>query len=124
MLGAEEIRVVLEVGGKGILFPRNVVLYSVSVPTCIIPASALAHETVPNINDPGKQEFSYKLSSCRLVMECTFGKLKAHWCCLCSCLDANVANTVHIIITCCILQNICEIKGNVSTLSELRTSLV
>lgn len=36
MLGAEEIRVVLEVGGKGILFPRNVVLYSVSVPSCIV----------------------------------------------------------------------------------------
>lgn len=101
-------------GEEGTLFPQNdMVLYGMCRPTVILGTLLLVWVTKPysDINDPGKGEFSYKLSSCRMVMDCMFGKLKAHWHCLCLHLDANVANAVCIIVDCCILRNICEGKG-------------
>lgn len=58
-----------------------------------------------------KTEFLYKLSSCRMVTECMFGRVKSLWCCLGTCLDTNMANTVPVIVTCCALHSVSEGKG-------------
>lgn len=65
----------------------------------------------PDINDPAKRELSFKLSSCHMLMEYPFVWLKARWSCLDTQLDANVANAISIIVACCVLHIICDIKG-------------
>lgn len=60
------IRIVLK-GEEGTLFPRNMVLYTVSVSTVILgdPIYLLLPwlmKLYPNIRDPGKRESRYKLT--------------------------------------------------------------
>nr|XP_048709085.1 uncharacterized protein LOC125637998 isoform X1 [Caretta caretta] len=61
--------------------------------------------------DSSKEELNYRLSKCRMVVECAFGRLKAHWHCLLTRLDLSTTNIPIVIAACCVLHNICESKG-------------
>ncbi|CAM5085668.1 unnamed protein product, partial [Eretmochelys imbricata] len=61
--------------------------------------------------DSSKEQFNYRLSKCRMVVECAFGHLKVHWCCLLTRFDLSATNIPNVITACCVLHNICESKG-------------
>ncbi|EMP29947.1 hypothetical protein UY3_12939 [Chelonia mydas] len=61
--------------------------------------------------DSSQELFNYRLSKCRMVVECAFGHLKARWHSLLSRLDLSETNIPIIITACCALYNICESKG-------------
>ncbi|CAM4637451.1 unnamed protein product [Lepidochelys olivacea] len=61
--------------------------------------------------DSSKEQFNYRLSKCRMVVECAFGPLKACWSCLLTRLDFSETNIPIVIAACCVLHNICENKG-------------
>ena len=59
-----------------------------------------------------QKKFNRFLSSARVVVERAFGILKARWRCLLNCLDHNIENLSDVIISCCVLHNICQMKGD------------
>uniref|UniRef100_A0A8C3TDU6 DDE Tnp4 domain-containing protein n=1 Tax=Chelydra serpentina TaxID=8475 RepID=A0A8C3TDU6_CHESE len=61
--------------------------------------------------DSSQDLFNYRLSKCRMVVECAFGRLKARWRSLLTRLDLSETNIPIIITACCALHNICESKG-------------
>ncbi|CAM5085672.1 unnamed protein product [Natator depressus] len=61
--------------------------------------------------DSSQELFNYRLSKCRMVLECAFGRLKAHWRSLLTRLDLSETNIPIDITACRVLHNICESKG-------------
>ena len=59
-----------------------------------------------------QKKFNRFLSSARVVVERAFGILKARWRCLLNCLDHNIENLSDVIISSCVLRNICQMKGD------------
>ena len=59
-----------------------------------------------------QQNFNYRLSHARIVVENTFGRLKARWRRLMKQNDMEIANVPNIIAACCVLHNMCEIHGD------------
>ena len=57
-------------------------------------------------------KFSRLLSSAKVAVERAFGILKARWRFLLNCLDHNIENLLDVIISCCVLHNICQMKGD------------
>ena len=57
---------------------------------------------------PAQRNFNRKLSSCRSSVERAFGLLKSRWRCLLKRLDSIKQNIPEIIITCCVLHNLCQ----------------
>ncbi|XP_074800475.1 transcription elongation factor A protein 1 isoform X1 [Natator depressus] len=58
--------------------------------------------------DSSQELFNYRLSKCRMVVECAFGRLKACWHSLLTRLDLSETNIPIVITACCALHNICE----------------
>ena len=64
-----------------------------------------------NLNLSQEQnKFNRFLSSAKVVVERAFGILKARWRCLLNCLDHNIENLPDVIISCCVLHNIGQMK--------------
>ncbi|CAM5085083.1 unnamed protein product [Eretmochelys imbricata] len=61
--------------------------------------------------DSSQELFNYRLSKCRMVVECAFEHLKACWRSLVTWLDLSETNIPIVIAACCVLHNICESKG-------------
>ncbi|KAM7134938.1 uncharacterized protein RBU57_017066 [Macrochelys suwanniensis] len=61
--------------------------------------------------DSSKEHFNYRLSNCRMVVECAFGRLMARWHSLLTRIDLCEKNIPIVIAACCVLYNICESKG-------------
>ncbi|KAM9143899.1 uncharacterized protein ACDP82_007612 [Pangshura tecta] len=61
--------------------------------------------------DSSKERFNNRLSRCRMIVERAFGRLKGRWRCLFGRLDLDEENIPMVIAACCILHNICEVKG-------------
>ncbi|XP_065448109.1 uncharacterized protein LOC135982985 [Chrysemys picta bellii] len=61
--------------------------------------------------DSSQDLFNYRLSKCRMVVECAFGCVKAHWRSLLTWIDLSKVNIPIAIAACCALHNICESKG-------------
>ena len=59
-----------------------------------------------------QNKFNRLLSSAKVAVERAFGILKARWRCLLNCLDHNIENLSDVIISCCVLHNICQMKGD------------
>ena len=60
-----------------------------------------------NLSDTEKS-FNKHLSSARVTVERAFGVLKGRWGCLLKRLDNDLESVSSIIITCCVLHNICQ----------------
>ena len=52
------------------------------------------------------------LSAARVAVERAFVILKARWRCSLNCLDHNIENLSDVIISCCVLRNTCQMKGD------------
>ncbi|XP_034617370.1 uncharacterized protein LOC117872734 [Trachemys scripta elegans] len=61
--------------------------------------------------DSSKKCFNNRLRTCRMTIQCTFGRLKARWHCLYGRLGLNEENILMVIATYCMFHNICEVKG-------------
>ena len=59
-----------------------------------------------------QKKFNKALSSTRVTIERAFGVLKGHWRCLLKRLDNNLENIPDIILACCVLHNITQLKGD------------
>lgn len=73
-----------------------------------IPIPTMVHEALPWYCK--SKQINFRRSSYRMVVECTFGCLKAYWLCQRTCLDVNIANVVHITMACSALHNIYETR--------------
>ncbi|KAG6929024.1 hypothetical protein G0U57_006683, partial [Chelydra serpentina] len=58
--------------------------------------------------DSDKELFNYRLSKCRMVVECAFGHLKGCWRSLLTHSDLSETNIPIVIAACCVLHNLCE----------------
>ena len=66
-----------------------------------------------NLNLSQEQnKFNRLLSSAKVAVERAFGILKARWRCLLNGLDHNIENIPDVIISCCVLHNMCQMKGD------------
>uniref|UniRef100_A0A8C4VL95 DDE Tnp4 domain-containing protein n=1 Tax=Gopherus evgoodei TaxID=1825980 RepID=A0A8C4VL95_9SAUR len=61
--------------------------------------------------DSGQELFNYRLSKCRMVVECAFGHLKARWRTLLTHSDLSQTNVPFVIAVCCVIHSLCERKG-------------
>lgn len=61
---------------------------------------------------PEQQRFNYRISSARSVVETTFGRLKGRWRCLLKRNDCKLEMVKKMVLTCCVLHNICEENGD------------
>ena len=59
-----------------------------------------------------EKKFNKKLSSARSCVERAFGTLKGRWRCLLKRLDNRLENVSQVVITCCVLHNICQRHGD------------
>ena len=88
-----------------------------AVPICILgdPAYPLMpyvlKEFAGGCTTPTEQFFGYKLSSARMVIECSFGRLKGRWGARGRAMDINLDDLPNIIFGCFVLHNYCEIDG-------------
>ncbi|XP_013407293.1 protein ANTAGONIST OF LIKE HETEROCHROMATIN PROTEIN 1 [Lingula anatina] len=106
-----------ERGMDGNLFGQRVVNLgnNRNVPVSLIGDAAypLSHFLIKPFNDNGRlsdeqQHFNRCLSRARMTIENSFGRLKGRWRCLMKRLDVGVSTLAELILTCCILHNICE----------------
>ncbi len=58
-----------------------------------------------------QKTFNYRLSKARVVVEHAYGRLKARWRCLMKRNDTNICDIPNIVSACCVLHNICELRG-------------
>ena len=97
---------------------RTISVNEVSIPLYLISDSAyffqtwlmkpFTHGTVLTAQ---QKTFNYRICRVRIVVENSYGRLKARWRRLMKRNDMNIDNIPHAIIAACILHNICEIHG-------------
>ena len=61
---------------------------------------------------PEQHKFNYSVSRARSVVETAFGRLKGRWRCLMKRNDCKVEMVKKMVLTCCVLHNICEEYGD------------
>ena len=70
----------------------------------------LMNEFLKGGKNSSERFFGQRLSSARMVIECTFGRLKARFGCLRREMDINLKDLPAVIHSCFILHNFCEIR--------------
>ena len=55
---------------------------------------------------------NYQLSRARVVVEHAYRRLKGRWRCLLKRLDVCVRDVPKLVATCCVLHNVCEVRGD------------
>ncbi|XP_016418989.1 putative nuclease HARBI1 [Sinocyclocheilus rhinocerous] len=58
-----------------------------------------------------QQVYNHKTSKARVVVENAFGRLKGRWRCLLKRNDCNLERVKSMVLTCCVLHNLCETHG-------------
>lgn len=61
---------------------------------------------------PEQRRFSHTLSSACSVVDTAFTRLKGRWRCLLKKNDIDASNMSKVVVACCVLHNICEIRGD------------
>ncbi|XP_065891631.1 uncharacterized protein [Dysidea avara] len=60
-----------------------------------------------------QQQYNYRQSRARMVVENAFGRLKGRWRCLLKRMDyLSVESVTHVVASCLVLHNVCEMNGN------------
>ena len=59
-----------------------------------------------------QKKFNYRLSHACVLVEHVYGRLEGRWQCLLKRLDVNTENVPNVVVTCCLLHNICEKQGD------------
>ncbi|CAM4540845.1 unnamed protein product [Lepidochelys kempii] len=99
---------------EGTLFPdQKITVGDVEMPIVILgdpayPLMPWLMKPYTGSLDSSQELLNYRLSKCRMVVECAFGRLKARWRSLLTRLDLSVTNIPTVITACCALRNICE----------------
>lgn len=75
----------------------------------LLPWLVTPYQFGPALTRP-QRKFNKKLSQGRVHVERSFGILKARWRCLLKRLDNEIENVSSVIVTCCVLHNICQIN--------------
>ncbi|XP_065453378.1 uncharacterized protein LOC135983830 [Chrysemys picta bellii] len=102
---------------QGIYFPeQKITVGDVDMPIVILgdPAYPLMPWLMKSYTgslDSSQVLFNYRLSKCRMVVECAFGRLKCHWCTLLTRSDLTETNIPIVIAACCVLHNLFESRG-------------
>ena len=105
---------------------RTIVEGEEAVPACILGDPAypslpfLLKEFAGGGTTPGEQFFGYKLSSARMVIECSFGRLKGRWGALRRAMDISIEYLPSVIVACFVLHNFCEVQGESITEDRVR----
>lgn len=60
----------------------------------------------------GQKTYNYRQSRARMVVENAFGRLKGRWRCLLKRLDFKLENVPHVVSSCVVLHNMCELFGD------------
>ena len=101
--------------------PKVIVEGETAVPICILgdPAyplmSYVLKEFASGGSTPTEQYFGYKLSSAKMVIECSFGRLKGRWGVLRRAMDIKLDDLPSVIFACFVLHNFCELHGETIT---------
>ncbi|XP_061577547.1 uncharacterized protein LOC133444079 isoform X2 [Cololabis saira] len=61
---------------------------------------------------PEQQRFTFTLASVRSVVDAAFMRLKGRWRCLLKKSDIDVSMMPRVVVSCCVLHNICEQRGD------------
>ncbi|XP_050824312.1 uncharacterized protein LOC127058370 [Gopherus flavomarginatus] len=102
---------------QGIYFPdQKITVGDVEMPIVILgdpayPLMLWLMKPYTSSLDSSQELFNYRLSKCRMVVECAFGRLKGSWCTLLTRSDLSQTNIPIVIAVCCVLHNLCESKG-------------
>uniref|UniRef100_A0A8C3HMN3 DDE Tnp4 domain-containing protein n=1 Tax=Chrysemys picta bellii TaxID=8478 RepID=A0A8C3HMN3_CHRPI len=102
---------------QGIYFPdQKITIGDFEMPTAVLgdPAYPLMPWLIKPYTgslDSSQELFNYRLSKCRMVVECAFGRLKGRWRTLLTHSDLSQTNIPIVIAACCVLHNLCESKG-------------
>ncbi|CAM4497661.1 unnamed protein product [Lepidochelys olivacea] len=97
---------------QGTYFPdQKITVADVEMPIAILGDSA--YPLMPWLMKPytgsldsSQELFNYRLSKCRMVVECAFGRLKARWRSLLTRLDFSEINIPIVVTACCMLHRI------------------
>ncbi|CAM4388912.1 unnamed protein product, partial [Caretta caretta] len=92
---------------EGIYFPdQKITVGDVEMPIVILgdpayPLMPWLMKPYTGTLDSSKELFNYRLSKCRMVVECAFGHLKGRWCSLLTHSDLSETNIPIVIAACC-----------------------
>ena len=95
---------------------KEIVEDEIPVPVFILgdPAYLLLSFVIKEYPDggtsPAEQFFGYRLSSARMVIECSFGRLKGRFGALRRPMDIKLSNLPLVIYSCFVLHNFCEME--------------
>ncbi|KAM7151325.1 uncharacterized protein RBU57_012021 [Macrochelys suwanniensis] len=107
----------IDINAAGTFFPdQKITVGEVEMPIVILgdpayPLMPWLMKPYTGSLDTSKERFNYRLSRCRMTVECAFGRLKGCWHSLYGKLDLADDSIPTVISACCTLHNICEGKG-------------